>query len=62
MKKELYDLLDLGRIEGLVYSEENQPHDFLGASLTDSGVLIQSFFPNAVSVRVTGENLSAAME
>ena len=43
MKKELYDLLDLGRIEGLVYSEENQPHDLLGACLTEYGVLFQAF-------------------
>ena len=62
MKKELYDLLDLGRIEGLVYSEENQPHDILGACLTDSGVLIQAFFPNAESVTVVGDSLCVRME
>ncbi|HCI73228.1 MAG TPA: 1,4-alpha-glucan branching enzyme, partial [Lachnospiraceae bacterium] len=62
MKKELYDLMDWGRIEGIVYSEENQPHSFLGASETQSGVLIQAFLPSAKSVTVTGEGLSAPME
>ena len=62
MKKELYDLLDWGRIEGIVYSEENQPHSFLGASVTKDGVLIQAFFPMAKSVKLTGRNLSAGME
>ena len=62
MKKELYDLMDWGRIEGLVYSEENQPHDFLGASVTPDGVLIQAFVPFAKSVKVTGKKLLAQME
>ena len=62
MKKDLYDLMDWGRIEGLVYSEENRPHDFLGASVTPDGVLIQAFVPFAKSVKVTGKKLLAEME
>ena len=62
MKKELYDLMDWGRIEGIVYSEENQPHDFLGAAVTEDGVLIQAFLPLAKRVKVVGKDLSAVME
>lgn len=62
MKKELYDLLDWGRIEDVVYSEENQPHSFLGASVTPDGVLIQTFLPFAKSVKVVGEKLLFGME
>ena len=58
MKKELYDLMDWGRIEGLVYSEENQPHDFLGASVTPDGVLIQAFVPFAKKCEGDGEEAS----
>ena len=62
MKKELYDLMDWGRIEGIVYSEENQPHEFLGAVVTQEGILIQAFLPPAKRVKVVGKNLSAEME
>ena len=62
MRKELYDLMDWGRIEGVVYSEENQPHDFLGATVTEAGVLVQTFLPSAVSVTLTGEGISCPME
>jgi 1,4-alpha-glucan branching enzyme len=54
--------MDWGRIEGIVYSEESQPHSFLGASVTDSGILVQAFLPSAKSVAVTGEGLSVPME
>ena len=62
MKKELYDLLDWGRIEGIVYSEENQPHSILGAGVTDGGVLIQAFLPSAKSVKLVWDKLLEKME
>ncbi len=62
MKKKLYDLMDWGRIEGIVYSEENKPHNFLGATLTDKGVLIQAFLPAAKRVLVKGKEISVPME
>ena len=62
MKKELYDLLDWGRIEGIVYSEENQPHSFLGAAVTHGGVLIQTFLPSAKSVKLVGDRFLEEME
>ncbi len=62
MKKELYDLMDWGRIEGIVYSEENKPHSFLGASVTPKGVLVQAFLPYAKSVHLKGDGTSTQME
>ncbi len=62
MEKELYDLMDWGRIEGIVYSEENQPHSFLGATVTEKGVLVQTFQPLARSVRLVWNNTGIPME
>ena len=52
MNEKLYDLMDWGKIEALVYSEEDSPHDFLGASAVEGGILIQAFVPSAKSVCV----------
>jgi len=52
MNQKLYDMMDWARIEGLVYSEESNPHEFLGATVTEKGVLIQAYIPTAVSVSV----------
>ena len=52
MNEKLYDMMDWGKIEGLVYSDEDNPHDFLGAHVTEEGVLIQAFIPTAVSMDV----------
>ncbi len=52
MNEKLYDMMDWGRIEGLVYSEEDNPHDFLGPHVTDDGVLIQTFLPTAAKIEV----------
>ncbi len=62
MNEKLYDLMDWARIEGLVYSEENQPHDFLGAHQTAEGVLIQSFLPTAVKAEVVLEGSGKSVE
>ena len=45
MKKALYEMLDYPEIEAVVYSEENQPRNILGAHVTDEGVLVQAFVP-----------------
>ena len=43
----LYEIMDWGGIEAIVYSEEDHPEKLLGAHLIDQGVLIQAFFPGA---------------
>ena len=66
MDDKLYDMMDWARIEGLIYSEEDQPHDILGAHMTDEGVLIQTFLPTAESILVrdteTGKTYPMQME
>lgn len=50
MTKRLYKLMDWARIEGVVYSEEDKPHDFLGLTKYLGGYLLQAFFPGAKKV------------
>ena len=50
MSDKLYNMMDWARIEGVVYSEEDHPHDFLGAHVTEEGILFQTFIPTAASV------------
>ena len=51
MDKKLYKMMDWARVEQVVYSEEDNPHDFLGAHYVPGGLLIQCFIPNAISAR-----------
>ena len=64
MDQKLYDMMDWAAIEGLVYSEEDQPHEILGASVVDEGILIQTFIPTAerIEVAVEGVKKHYAME
>ena len=55
MNEKLYDMMDWAQIEGLVYSEEDQPHSILGARICAEGVLVQAFLPGALSVSVIVE-------
>lgn len=52
MSDKLYDLMDWPEIEAVVYSEEGSPRDILGPRVTESGVLIQCFFPDKQKVSV----------
>lgn len=54
--KTLFEYMNWPRIEAVVYAEENAPKDVLGARVTEDGVLLQCFFPDAAEVVVeTGE-------
>lgn len=57
MDEKLYDTMDWARVEALVYSEEDQPHDVLGPHMTEDGVRIQVFIPTAVEVSVLLEGV-----
>ena len=52
MNKKLYKLMNWPQIEGIIYSEADDPHDVLGAHVTGSSVLVQTFQPGAKSVRL----------
>ena len=64
MDKKLYDMMDWAGIEGVVYSEEDHPHDLLGPHVTEEGVLIQTFIPTAkeITVAVDGVKKTFPME
>jgi len=50
MTKKLYRMMDWSRIEGVVYSEEDNPHEFLGIKKVLGGCLVQAFFPDSEKV------------
>ena len=52
MNKKLYKLMNWAEIEGVIYSESDNPHQILGAHVSGNNVLIQTFMPGAKSVRV----------
>lgn len=52
MNKKLYKLMNWAEIEGVVYSESDDPHAILGAHVTGNSVLVQTFQPGAKSVRL----------
>ena len=52
MSTKLYDLMNWEKIEGIVYSDDDHPKDFLGGHVVKDGILIQAFIPDAKSVTV----------
>lgn len=64
MGNRLYDLMDWPSIEGIVYSECDEPMELLGGRICKDGFLIQTFAPDAVemNVRVDGRKKLYPME
>lgn len=52
MQEKLYKLMDWGFIEGIVYSEEDDPHRGLGVHRMGANLVFQTFQPGAVSVNI----------
>lgn len=52
MQEKLYKLMDWQFIEGIVYSEEDNPHRLLGVHRMGAYLVFQAFWPGAVSVNV----------
>lgn len=52
MDNKLYRYMNWPEIEGIVYSECDRPHEFLGTHACEDGMLLQAFKPKAVSVWV----------
>lgn len=50
MNSRLYKLMNWPRIEGVIYSEEDNPHEILGPHVTGKSVLFQTFQPEAKAV------------
>lgn len=62
MEKKLYDMMQWGRIEGVVYAEEDKPYDFLGVHEDEGGSLVQAYFPDAHAVSVISGKKETPME
>jgi len=64
MDKKLYKLMNWPAIEGIVYSECDNPHDYLGQHVTPNGLLIQAFMPGAscMVVKIDGQKKNYTME
>lgn len=64
MGNRLYDLMDWPSIEGVVYSECDEPMELLGGRICKDGFLIQTFASDAVemNVRVDGRKKLYPME
>lgn len=57
MNNKLYKLMNWPRIEGIIYSEEDNPHEILGPHTVGKSVLFQTFWPGACSVNIiTGKD------
>ncbi|MBR2529578.1 MAG: 1,4-alpha-glucan branching enzyme, partial [Lachnospiraceae bacterium] len=52
MDKKLYKMMDWARVEQIVYSEEDDPHGYLGAHFVKGGWMISCFIPQADKVSV----------
>ena len=52
MFEELYEIMDWPFIEGIEYSDIDNPHDILGPHDTADGMLIQTYQPGADSVKI----------
>ena len=55
MDEKVYGYMEWPRIEAIVYGEETAPRDVMGPRITQDGVLIQGFFPDAEEVSVIAE-------
>ena len=56
MEQKLYDLMDWPNIEGIIYSDLTNPRSLLGSHAVEGGLLIQSFYPNAVKATIKAAN------
>ena len=56
MDTKLYKLMNWPRIEGVIYSEEDNPHEILGPHVVGKSVLFQTFQPGACSINIVIKN------
>ena len=62
MDNKLYRLMNWPRIEGIIYSEESNPHEILGPHIVGKSVLFQTFVPGAEKVNILADNKKKKME
>ena len=62
MSDQAYTYMDWPGIESIIYCEEASPKDILAPRMVPEGVLIQGFFPDAVSAETVAGRKSYPME
>ena len=62
MTNKLYKLMNWPKIEEIIYSESNNPHELLGPHRTGTQTLIQAYFPDAVKVEIKWDKKSKDKE
>lgn len=62
MKDKLYKLMNWARIEGIIYSEEDNPHELLGPHTIGNNTLFQVFQPGAKKVELWCNNSDQVYE
>ena len=62
MSDQAYTYMDWPGIESIIYCEEASPKDILAPRIVPEGVLIQGFFPDAVSAETVAGRKSYPME
>ncbi len=53
MTKKVYDMMNWPRIEEIIYSESDNPHELLGPHKAGNQTLVQTYFPEAEEVNIT---------
>ncbi len=62
MNDKLYKLMNWPKIEEIIYSECDNPHELLGPTRMGKQILMQAYFPNAKEVFVTWNKEKVSME
>lgn len=62
MDNKLYKLMNWSKIEEIIYSECDNPHEILGPTRIGNQILMQAYFPNAKEVSVVWGKNKVAME
>ena len=52
MEEQVYNSMNWPRIEAIIYGEEASPRDVMTPQVTQTGVLIQGYFPTAEKVTI----------
>ncbi len=62
MTNKLYQLMNWPRIEDIIYSECDNPHEILGPHKTGKQILVQAYFPGAKQARIVFEDTGEQVE
>ncbi len=62
MDRKLYKMMDWARVEQIVYSEEDDPHSYLGAHPVKGGIMVSAFMPGADKCMLVSGNKEYKMD